>query len=837
MDPDKLSPETANKKFDETFKVTDKGLEVIKDGPIKEAYEAVRDGKFNIEAMAEVFDDSEGHHGLSSIELLVEWDKAIKGKGKFKTASSVEIDAITSGMILTLLQIGTDKAIQMAEKGGIYTADRMPALKEYVNKWLGDVTFTPGALIEAGKKHAAEIENKMKTATSKELIDLRTELEDDAVFKDLYSTIGVAMIGEVQAYKDMLVNNNDRTESEDKQLAMLNQIGELNLKNIRSIAKSPVMVYIYGASINSIKKKLTYSLGVDTVVKAIKKASKLLRDSKDATADLEFVDKFIPIKRYKDMYGMTIDTAEMSEADKLLHLEVDEKSIEDIGKVIDATFGTAIESAFESRLGFVDKNRDAVKSVEILTFEAYKIKLHEAVKTKLTEKYGSEGAKKGSMALSKDDLVDINNRLIDEGYGHTIVWNQDGRVRNQSLQKTADKGGIHSSRVRVGDTTVGGQIKESKPIVNTGAASTIPIHAIDGEMIMETLNRELKGELAGKYTGGNVYDAVVLGLNKALLTDTADYYNTGMIETGFSRSIMADQLDKLEKMLSGLVKDGLINKFTDAIGLRPKGDGAFDYAKEANRLGLSVSKMLERIELAEQLNNERLVNSTKAYGSGHLYQMGSGVVDVKSADETRAKEFPAIARIKAMLKKVIERDRAKTAEEFKGKIADGVDYVLDLNDFIKGANTTESKANLAQFKLLNDKLKVGDKLWSTLTSKDTVQVIGDLETIKESLKDVDHGKSAKWWINDVLTSLEQSEANVIGLTPKSGSKTKPSTVQDIIQAELDKVREKMLAEHRNGLTYKYPEIELEENYKVEADIIVPTETFEQNVNRKIECKE
>ncbi len=837
MDPDKLSPETANKKFDETFKVTDKGLEVIKDGPIKEAYEAVRDGKFNIEAMAEVFDDSEGHHGLSSIELLVEWDKAIKGKGKFKTASSVEIDAITSGMILTLLQIGTDKAIQMAEKGGIYTAERMPALKEYVNKWLGDVTFTPGALIEAGKKHAAEIEDKMKTATGKELIDLRTELENDAVFKDLYSTIGVAMIGEVQAYKDMLVKNDARTESEDKQLAMLNQIGELNLKNIRSIAKSPVMVYIYGASINSIKKKLTYSLGVDTVVKAIKKASKLLEDGKDATAELEFVDKFIPVKRYKDMYGMTIDTAEMSEADKLLHLEVDEKSIEDIGKVIDATFGTAIESAFESRLGFVDKNRDAVKSVEILTFEAYKIKLHEAVKTKLTEKYGSEGAKKGSMALSKEDLVEVNNRLIDEGYGHTIVWNQDGRVRNQSLQKTADKGGIHSTRVRVGDTTVGGQIKESKPIVNTGAASTIPIHAIDGEMIMETLNRELKGELAGKYTGGNVYDAVVLGLNKALLTDTADYYNTGMIETGFSRSIMADQLDKLEKMLSGLVKDGLINKFTDAIGLRPKGEGSFDYAKEANRLGLSVSKMLERIELAEQLNNERLVNSTKAYGSGHLYQMGSGVVDVKSADETRAKEFPAIVRIKAMLKKVIERDRAKTAEEFKGKIADGVDYVLDLNDFIKGANTTESKANLAQFKLLNDKLKVSDKLWSTLTSKDTVQVIGDLEAVKKALEDETHKGSAKWWINYVLTSLEQSEANVIGLTSKSGSRTKPSTVQDIIQAELDKVREKMLAEHRNGFTYKYPEIELEENYKVEADIIVPTETFQKNVNRKIECKE
>ena len=207
--------------------------------------------------------------------------------------------------------------------------------------------------------------------------------------------------------------------------------------------------------------------------------------------------------------------------------------------------------------------------------------------------------------------------------------------------------------------------------------------------------------------------------------------------------------------------------------------------------------MLERIELAEQLNNERLVNSTKAYGSGHLYQMGSGVVDVKSADETRAKEFPAIARIKAMLKKVIERDRAKTAEEFKGKIADGVDYVLDLNDFIKGANGTESKANLAQFKLLNDKLKVSDKLWNTLTNKDIVQVIGDLETIKESLKDVGHGKSAKWHLDNIMKELGKTDANIL------------TESKDSIKTEV----------------------------KQEVAIIVPTETFEQNVNRKIECKE
>ena len=299
MDPDKLSPETASAKFNETFKVTDKGIEVAKDGPIKQAYEALRDGKIDAEAMAEVLYDSEGHHGISSIELLVAWDKAIKDGTKLETHANLEIDAITSGMILTLLQIGSDVALRMAEKGGIYTAERLPELKAYVEKWLPGVTFTPGALIEAGKKHAAEIEGKMETAKGAELVALRKQLEDDAVFKDLYSTIGVTMIGEVQAYKETLLGSAKPSHAQLQQLLMLQQIGDLNLKNIRSIAKSPVMVYIYGATVSSIKKKLTYSLGVDTLVKALKTASKLLKEGKDASAEMNFINGFLPENEWK----------------------------------------------------------------------------------------------------------------------------------------------------------------------------------------------------------------------------------------------------------------------------------------------------------------------------------------------------------------------------------------------------------------------------------------------------------------------------------------------------------------------------------------------------------
>lgn len=812
MDPDKLSPETATANFNKLFKITDEGITVepeIKDGKpnathvaIQKAYESMKAGKLNVSAMAEVFAESEGHHGISSIELLVDWDAAIRGNGKLTTHANLEIDAITSGMILTLLQIGSNEAIRMAEKGGIYSADRIEDLTKYVHKWLGKkTTFTPGALIEAGKKHAAEIESKMAEAKKKgdkaELNKLRTELEQDSVFKDLYSTIGVGMIGEVTAYKEMLENKDKRNASEEMQLAMLNEIGELNLKNIRSIAKSPVMVYIYGASVGSIKNKLTYSLGVDTVVKAIKKLAKLeaktdrtAEDTAEMSQKTKFVNMFLPAesaRKYVDMFGQPAEKG-------WLNVEISEKVIEEIGKVINATFGTAIETAFEDRLGFVNKNRDAVKAVEMLSFEAYKVRLTDAVKKSLDAKYGKGKHNGESYKLSKSELVEINAQLTEKGYGHTIVWKDADRVRNQSLQKTATKGGAHSMTVEVGEKSITGQVKESKAVANTGAASTIPIHAIDGDMILEVLNRELKGELKGRYAGGNVYDAVVLGINKALLTDTADSYNTGMIEKGFSRSIMADQLEKLEAMISGLVADGLIDQYKAAIGLRPEGDSREDYTKEMNRLKLSLSKSLDRIEDAVMLNEERIANSAKAYGSGHLYQMGSGVVDVKAAN-SRSKAMPAVPGLLELINQVIEADRAVTAEEFKGRIEPGVDYVLDLNDFVKGVNGTKSKANVVQIKVTDKKsedingfptvdkvFNLTDKLWESMNKRDTVQILGDANAILEQLNKVKHGNNASYWLNRVIKEVKESGAKVIELTKPTDSKPK-----DKARPEFDKL--------------------------------------------------
>lgn len=769
MDPDKLSPETASAKFNETFKVTAKGIEVAVEGPIKTAYEAMRDGKVDAEAMAEVFDKSEGHHGISSIELLVAWDEAIKSGKKLETHANLEIDAITSGMILTLLQIGSNKALEMAEKGGIYTVERLPDLKKYVEKWLPGVTFTPGALIEAGKKHAAEIEDKLKEAQKKndktKILELRNQLEDDAVFKDLYSTIGVAMIGEVQAYKETLLGLAKPSQAQLQQLLMLQQIGDLNLKNIRSIAKSPVMVYIYGATVSSIKKKLTYSLGVDTLVKALKNASKLLKDGKDASAEMNFINGFIPENEWKfvNEFGAKIEKpAEMWE--QLLAVDIN-GVIDDISKVINATFGKAIEVAFDSRLGFVNKNRDAAKAIEMLVFQTYQVRLTDKVQKFLDVKYGVGRHKGESYKLSKYDMQNINQKLADQGYGHNIVWYEDGKTINQSLNKTDTKGGIHSSKVTVGKTSVGGQIKQFKPTVNTGAAPTISVHAIDGRMMLDVLNREIDG----KYTGGNIYDAVVLSVNKAMLTDTADSYNTNMIETGFSRSVIADQLKMLENMF--YIKDEAGNKQFDeltfnkvlaSIGLRPEGELRDDYTKEANRIGLGIGKMLDRLERAEIINGERLSNSGKEFHSGHLYQMGSGVVKVDAAN-TRAKQFPVIDTIKRLLTDKLLADKKITHAEFDKagvKLHKDTDYVVNLDDAVKGDTQIQSNANIAQIKTVEGEMTVTDKLWGSLGANDTVQIIAS-KSSREWLESDDAEGSTKYWANKMLTEVLKSDAKMV----------------------------------------------------------------------------
>jgi hypothetical protein len=671
MDPDKLSKKTMLKNFREKVEIDPENKKIeIKDEMLRKAVDELNAGMKSVEAMTELWHEGEGYHVLEAIQLLADIEKAYaSGESKVKTSMSVEVDAITSGMVLTLLQIATDAAMRMASKGGIYTEAEYAKWKDYVETHLPGTEFTPGALIEAGKVHAKAIEAKMKTAKSdKELTTLRNMLASEAVFKDLYSTIGMDMVTTVEATKAKL--GNVKTE-EIRQKALLGQIGELTLTNVRTIAKSPVMVYIYGATIGSIKKKLTYSLGVDTLEKTLKKLSnwdyEKHGDENARKAAVKFVELYLGDSKtwqYTDINGKAISQEDANKETvewRLLNVDLEKTkvdgktAIEKLDNDIKATFGEAIEEAFGKRFGFVDTNRNVVKAVEMYTFEAYSARLN----TKVNKVLGKEGNKS---QLTKEELMQINSELLAEGFTHAIEWNTGkGKTINQPLDKTAKQGTGKSAGGRVVNgkyiaekENVTSQVLGGVDNSNTGAAPTISIHAIDGNLMLETLNKTL----AKGITGRNVYDAIILPVRSANMVETTDIYNTEAVEQGFSRTILVDNIAKLERMLGNLSPEEMAevqkeiaktdNGFgrelerLDFAGVKANKDLTAEEKQMAN-----LDYLVKALEIVKEAHVAKQEMSKQTMYSGHSHIAGTGIVKVEGKD--RVKDWEEPTRLKQLI--------------------------------------------------------------------------------------------------------------------------------------------------------------------------------------------
>ncbi len=666
--------------------------------------------------------------------------------------------------------MGTADAMRLAEKGGIYTKQRAKELAEYVDKWLPGTEFTAGALIEAGKKHAKAIEEG--TSTDK--------LTDDGVFKDLYSSVGIAMVEEVKAKKKALLaivkKEGDTTDKEViRQLMLLDAIGELNLKNVRTIAKSPVMVYIYGASIGSIKKKLAYSLGMDTLVNAIVGGSnpELVRMYLDGT------------EKYVDEKGHKKDVSEMNEAAKWMWLDVN-SIIKTMQNDTDATFGKGIETAFENTFEEVNKMRDMTKSVELLTFEVYKAKMATKVDATLATKYAdSKNRPTDRSALSKEELADIAVGLIEDGFGHNVTWYKGGSKIHQPLDKT-DKStsqystgiGMNENGRHVAKSNSTATIKEGDVVANTGASSTIPIHAIDGNLMLQVLSEAMDGE----YVGENVYDAIILAIDKARLDATADSYNKSTIEQGFNRSILVDNFRKLDEMLADKTDEnptGLTTEEKEAVVNALTRDAKnSNYHNDMQRLHLSMNKMIERLEWYKEANKKRVDNSGKDMVVNHSHIAPAKPLETKAGV---AKQLGSTTAVEQLLNAVRDLDRS-------GK-GNNIDYVLELNDITKNTRVNSllyyAEGNWQFKKAATNKLVASDNVLIKGGSKKSLAdktIQKAIEALKEAGTTI---------ITDSKVIAEELGAEKISSTMwktgKAETKSEDSTIKDKIKAIQDAV--------------------------------------------------
>ncbi len=668
MDPDKLSDKTALQTIRDVVDIRGKGI-IYGNSEFAQVIEKLvnDDGTMSFKDkstfMNYAFGKGEGYHGLQAIRMLQdlsEWKNNWNDGSEFTNELTIETDAITSGMMLTLLGILDSKAIDLLSKGGIYTKHTESTWSKYTKKWLelkyamngtrndddsimvqDDINFGPSALIEAGVFHQEVIDNgKLQSEVlmkAKELGIIKEGQQqefkdndiDSEVFHDLYKTIGMKMQTEVAAIKvqinidlafyemktnqlettlesDEIKRNPEKKKSVERQLAedrkayndtrikakMLAQIGDITPKALRKIAKDPAMTYVYGSTIETIRKKLGIVLGKDAFIKAIENVNKILNKDKAGTSKEEievdresvrvsrdFINSVLDkvgervkpfgkydvltdgkfLKRNEDGGIISVKSSELGvdtgsvfndKYQKLMNLDFDDDFLNVVQEAVNEVFGDPIARAFESTLGNVDAYRDQMKSMELLTFEFFNARM---------ETLKNEELKKGP--LTKQGWDRIMEIAAKSGFGHDTIDPAKGiggalpltkfdsglDPKSASVTLTFDKNALNAKDMNA-QKRIYAPLAKQHLISNTGGAATTPIHWQDSKIITVTID-------ANAWL--SIYDAVVQASNPQNVDYSNDQYNTNTIVQNSNKDLLGNNLKKLNHMFKNATQKEL----------------------------------------------------------------------------------------------------------------------------------------------------------------------------------------------------------------------------------------------------------------------------------------
>ena len=414
-----------------------------------------------------------------------------------------------------------------------------------------------------------------------------------------------------------------------------------------------------------------------------------------------------------------------------------------------------------------------------MTFEAYKVIL----KSKITKRLAEKGIKGGSKShLSKEDLADIQAEMLDEGFGHVATIDPEGNgekihqpLKNDSAKQSLEEMATVHSIVDGKPKASNASIRVKKEMAGTGAAPTITIHMQDGTVMRKVLT--LDGD---SWKGDNVYDAIITGLDSMLMEKNAKAYNTEIVETVFTRSILADNIWKLENTLSYVKKNPeMYSELVANMSLEKSGSNA-GLENDKQRLGLGTNRMLDVLQDAIELSKERQVNSTKDFYVGHTFNYGyANPVTMVKGGKFRSKAIASIDGISKLLGDVNTKDMKEQG------------YTI----LVSGTK--------------------GVKNPKKVSARDTVKIsFNPDELTKEEIEKGMTSLLANSGAKTLLTKAIEVGAKII-----NQDLLKYTTLKDLVKSAE--------AKPEKGKT----------EAKQEVDIITPTEAFRNNVNKKIECKE
>ena len=639
----------------------------------------------------------EGFHAVQTLRelanLKVQSDNATiafeNGANNYKYDSHfvTEADGITSGMMITLAQIMTDDAVNLLEKGGIYTnearefwtkiAKKLGLAKELESLGKdesGNQKITHGLLNRIGKM--------LQDSDNKSKID--SEDFSRANFSDFYNTVARHVDENI---KSMISNLSKKGEKEFEKLSSIDKISNplkyekqlkkytdlvysvsilnfLDKKKIsRSMAKDPVMVFIYGSSIGSIKNKILNGLLRSSLESELKKISLDVKagNNVEISEDLSNILNGIGINYDKDFKVFSINknikAYEYDEKTKGLKLkkldrnnvtleqlgdlEISAENMNNLSMASNNSIGALFEDAFDANFDFINGYRDIIKSLEVIRFSVFDQKFEERVEQLISENSTIDY----TYNPTNQDLDVILQGLINDGYGHVI---RDINGGYHTFEKSERVDSLNRTSIRVqktkngriaDDTSLSGSVDIRQEVINLGAAPVTSIHNQDGWQIRyATLKDEVNEGIQ------NVFDAVITGLNNH--NDAIFNYNEGFSKANTLHSILITQLEDMQKTIESLGQDGLKNVVEKAGSINDKEkskkmfekliDNEFSrYAKSEEQSKYSLKEDNENYAIV--LNNSivtlkndvqrilnGLSNKIENVSFGHLYSVDNG---------------------------------------------------------------------------------------------------------------------------------------------------------------------------------------------------------------------
>ena len=520
----------------------------------------------------------------------------------FISTLTVEADAITSGVILQMLQVGSRHAMDIAAKGGVYTKEAKEKWSAYTKNLLAkkhgvsesDIEFSSASLIEAGAYHASLKHGAL-------VIGKYTFTEP---FYDIYTTVGKTVF---------TARVNDKNRVESPALSLLSDaVGNLNLKTLRNISKSPVMIFNYGALIGNILESLAREVVTPVFINNhdfrvevfsniaggdIKKRDVLYSKFMSDINNFSILDdnEMFRTPTQEELDTMTVREKELS----MVVREDDSNPVSaELLAISNNYIGKYYSQAFDEIFGELTQLRTGTKTTDVIVASMFKASYESRV---------AEARANNNGKLSGEDFTNILKELEDEGLSHTIDVNGQKqplyKFDKSKLMDGESETGVKVS-VKVGNNKTGTIISPQALVFtdNSGAAATIPTHNTDANVIAEAIAED---------DFSSIYDAIIFGANHEDITNGAGRYQHKTVEVSQNRGVFSSYFDKMVSMLSKVdnaegILTSMLNPIIEQVELKSKNfemkSGTLHHWTSANPTGTRVVTNMQHGSIEHDAN-------------------------------------------------------------------------------------------------------------------------------------------------------------------------------------------------------------------------------------------